>query len=76
MIEVGALIVLGGIVIFQQVLIGTLTSKIMARNFSEWVTGEKALKSVQKPREKTNADDFVDDYAAGQATKANQIFRI
>lgn len=71
--EISAIVVLGGIVIAQQFVIAGLTSKLMARSFSEWVTGEKAMKLKPVPREK---EVFEDDYAANQALKANQIFRI
>lgn len=73
-VEIAAVIVLSGIVIAQQFLIAQLSGKLMARDFSEWVMGKKALKAA--PPEKRDPTPFVDDYAAGQAAKANQVFRI
>ncbi len=64
---------LTGIIIFQQVLIGQLTSKLMSRNFGEYAVANRTMKlkpEVKKPE----AEDF-DDYAATQATKANRLFR-
>ena len=73
-LEVIAWGILGGVVFFQQLLIGQLTSKLMARSFGDYVTGERALKL--KPVERVSeAKEEFDDYAASQAEKANRIFR-
>lgn len=65
--------ILSGVVIFQQVLIGQLTNKLMSRNYSEYVVAEKS--KAQKPQDRKPEVEEFDDYAASQAQRANRLFR-
>lgn len=65
--------ILSGVVIFQQVLIGQLTNKLMSRNYGDYVIAEKSL--ANKPVERRAEVEEFDDYAASQAQKANRLFR-